>query len=85
MTSLTTLAFSLKESSSKIGVGVAENKELKTELLFIDLIKSEEDFSPTTLYDDYAISDRLFHWQSQNQTRNDNGSIENRNFFSQNI
>lgn len=60
-----------KKSSNR--EGVAENKNLNTELLFIDLIKSEEDFSPTTLYDDYAISETLFHWQSQNQTRSDSG------------
>ncbi|MFB1003524.1 MAG: DUF3427 domain-containing protein [Bacteroidia bacterium] len=35
--------------------------------------KSEENFSPTTMYDDYAISETLFHWQSQNKTRNDSG------------
>ncbi len=46
--------------------GVALNSELNTELLFINLIKSEENFSPTTLYDDYAINESLFHWQSQN-------------------
>lgn len=53
-------------SSNRIGVGIAENKELNTELLFINLIKSEEDYSPTTMYDDYAINESLFHWQSQN-------------------
>lgn len=46
--------------------GVAVNKALNTELLFINLIKSEKDFSPTTMYDDYAINETLFHWQSQN-------------------
>jgi superfamily II DNA or RNA helicase len=46
--------------------GVAENKDLNTELLFINLIKSEENFSPTTMYDDYALNETLFHWQSQN-------------------
>lgn len=46
--------------------GVAENTALNTELLFINLIKSEENFSPTTMYDDYAINETLFHWQSQN-------------------
>ena len=46
--------------------GSAENKELNTEILFINLIKSEENFSPTTMYDDYAISETLFHWQSHN-------------------
>jgi superfamily II DNA or RNA helicase len=46
--------------------GVAVNQTLNTELLFINLIKSEENFSPTTMYDDYAINEMLFHWQSQN-------------------
>ncbi|MFV7235094.1 DUF3427 domain-containing protein [Flavobacterium sp. ZB4R12] len=53
--------------------GVAENTDLNTELLFINLIKSEENFSPTTMYDDYAISETLFHWQSQNSSRPDIG------------
>lgn len=46
--------------------GIAENSGLNTELLFINLIKSEENFSPSTMYDDYAINETLFHWQSQN-------------------
>lgn len=53
-----------KKSSNR--EGAAENSELNTEILFINLIKSEEDFSPTTMYDDYAINETLFHWQSQN-------------------
>ncbi|MGO3181600.1 MAG: DUF3427 domain-containing protein [Aequorivita sp.] len=60
-----------KKSSNR--EGVAENKNLNTEILFVDLIKSEEDFSPTTMYNDYAVSETLFHWQSQNQTRSDRG------------
>lgn len=55
-----------KKSSNR--EGVALNKVLNTDALFINLKKSEEDFSPTTLYDDYAINELLFHWQSQNQT-----------------
>jgi superfamily II DNA or RNA helicase len=53
--------------------GAAFNKELNTDLLFVDLIKSEKDFSPSTLYQDFAISDRLFHWQTQNSARPDKG------------
>ncbi len=53
--------------------GVALNEELNTELLFINLIKSEENFSPTTMYDDYAVTDTLFHWQTQNSARPDRG------------
>lgn len=69
------VAFGLSTFNNKSSnrEGVAENKSLNTELLFVDLIKSEEDFSPTTMYDDYAINETLFHWQSQNQTRNDSG------------
>lgn len=60
-----------KKSSNREGVAFIE--KINTELLFIDLIKSEEDYSPTTMYNDYAISNLLFHWQSQNQTRDDLG------------
>lgn len=48
--------------------GVALNKNLNIEALFVTLKKSEKEYSPTTLYDDYAISESLFHWQSQNAT-----------------
>ncbi|MEO7176216.1 MAG: DUF3427 domain-containing protein, partial [Saprospiraceae bacterium] len=53
--------------------GVADSVALKTELLFINLIKSEEDFSPSTMYDDYAVTESLFHWQSQNATSPSSG------------
>ena len=32
------------------------------------LHKSEADYSPTTMYQDYAISPDLFHWESQSGT-----------------
>jgi hypothetical protein len=54
------------ERKSPSREGVAENSNLNTELLFINLIKSEENFSPTTMYDDYAVNETMFHWQSQN-------------------
>jgi hypothetical protein len=52
---------------------VAYSKDKNTELLFIILNKSEKDFSPTTLYDDFVISENLFHWQTQNAVRPDKG------------
>lgn len=54
------------ERKSPSREGVAENTNLNTELLFINLIKSEENFSPSTMYDDYAVNENMFHWQSQN-------------------
>ncbi len=48
--------------------GSVRLKELDTTIFFITLNKSEKHYSPTTLYDDYAISDKLFHWQSQSTT-----------------
>jgi len=56
------------EIASSNREGVALNKSLNTEAFFITLKKSAEEYSPTTLYDDYAISEYLFHWQSQNAT-----------------
>lgn len=63
---LAAFGLSTFERKSPSREGVAENQALNTELLFINLIKSEENFSPTTMYDDYAINEILFHWQSQN-------------------
>ena len=58
-----------KKSSSR--EGVLNIKDKNTELLFVTLEKTEDKYSPTTMYDDYAINDRLFHWQSQNSTKPD--------------
>lgn len=41
------------------------NRSLFKFTLFITLHKADKDYSPTTRYLDYAISDRLFHWESQ--------------------
>jgi superfamily II DNA or RNA helicase len=56
------------ENSSSNREGVAFNRSLNTELFFITLKKSEKEYSPTTMYDDYALNEILFHWQSQNST-----------------
>jgi len=48
--------------------GVKRFKDKKLDAFFITLNKSEKDYSPSTLYDDYAINERLFHWQSQSRT-----------------
>lgn len=48
--------------------GVAYKKSINTEALFITLKKSDKEYSPTTMYDDYALNEFLFHWQSQNST-----------------
>jgi hypothetical protein len=48
--------------------GVRYVESLRTDLLFVTLNKSEKQYSPSTMYNDYAISDRLFHWESQSTT-----------------
>jgi hypothetical protein len=45
--------------------GTHRLRDEKVELLFVTLRKSAEHFSPTTSYEDYAISSTLFHWQTQ--------------------
>lgn len=53
--------------------GVFNIKEQSIELLFVTLNKNEKQFSPTTMYHDYAINEDLFHWQSQNSARPERG------------
>ena len=51
--------------------GVRWRPDAQTDLFFVTLRKSERSFSPTTMYRDYALSRRLFHWESQNATHED--------------
>jgi len=53
--------------------GVFVLKDQNIELMFVTLDKNEKQFSPTTMYHDYAINEHRFHWQSQNNARPDKG------------
>ncbi|MEJ7774418.1 MAG: DUF3427 domain-containing protein, partial [Nocardioidaceae bacterium] len=59
---------SLSRSARGNITGVAWAEATRTDALMVNLRKSERDFSPTTMYRDYALSERLFHWESQNAT-----------------
>ncbi|MBQ0983681.1 DUF3427 domain-containing protein [Streptomyces sp. F63] len=48
--------------------GVRWCENIRTDALLITLEKDEKDFSPQTRYKDYAMSESLFHWESQNTT-----------------
>jgi hypothetical protein len=48
--------------------GVLHLKDRKLDVFFVTLQKSEDEYSPTTMYEDYLISHDLFHWQSQSNT-----------------
>lgn len=48
--------------------GVIYLKDKKLDVFFITLNKTEKQYSPSTMYEDYAINERLFHWQSQSTT-----------------
>jgi hypothetical protein len=56
----------MKPSIVREGVKYLSDK--KIDLFFITLNKSEKEYSPTTMYNDYSKNERLFHWQSQSTT-----------------
>jgi len=56
---------------ANIREGVKYLPEKKTDIFFVTLNKSEKDYSETTMYNDYSISENLFHWQSQSTTSAD--------------
>ena len=56
----------MKPSTIREGTKYLEDK--KIDVFMITLNKSDKDYLPSTLYKDYSISDRLFHWQSQSTT-----------------
>ncbi|HIZ97041.1 MAG TPA: DUF3427 domain-containing protein [Candidatus Janibacter merdipullorum] len=48
--------------------GVLHSPAIPADAFFITLKKSEADYSPTTMYRDFAISPTKFHWESQSST-----------------
>ncbi len=62
---LVTLDF-LKPATVREGVKWLPEKQL--DVFFVTLNKSDKDYSPTTMYNDYSINEDLFHWQSQSTT-----------------
>ena len=54
--------------------GVRYLANSQTDLLMVTLQKTETDYSPTTMYEDYAISETFFHWQSQSTTAADSAA-----------
>jgi superfamily II DNA or RNA helicase/HKD family nuclease len=58
----------LKRLPSGLQTGVLWSEEWKSDAFLITLSKSETDYSPTTMYRDYAISASLFHWETQGRT-----------------
>ena len=56
----------MKPSTAREGVKWLPDK--KIDVLFVTLNKSDKDYSPTTMYNDYSINETMFHWQSQSTT-----------------
>ena len=59
----------LKPATVREGVKWLPEKEI--DVFFVTLNKSDKDYSPTTMYNDYSINESLFHWQSQSTTAAD--------------
>lgn len=59
---------SLSRKPNSFREGVLYVPELNVDAFFITLRKTEERYSPTTMYRDYPISPELFHWESQSTT-----------------
>jgi hypothetical protein len=59
---------SLARKPSSFVAGVVWSEAIATDAFFVTLQKTEQGFSPTTMYRDYALSPELFHWESQNAT-----------------
>jgi superfamily II DNA or RNA helicase/HKD family nuclease len=47
--------------------GILWVPQSQSDVFFVDLHKAERDYSPTTMYRDYAINRELFHWESQSR------------------
>jgi len=58
----------LQRRPNSMREGVLKSEQWRSDAFLVTLKKSETDYSPTTMYRDYAISPTLFHWESQSTT-----------------
>lgn len=56
------------ERPHAIREGVKFEPVTRSDLFFVTLEKADKHYSPTTRYRDYALSPKLFHWESQSTT-----------------
>jgi superfamily II DNA or RNA helicase/HKD family nuclease len=56
------------DNPSSLREGVKWLPDEQADLFFVTLVKAEHHFSPTTMYQDRAITDELFQWESQSTT-----------------
>lgn len=66
---LTAVGYKTLERPSSHREGVLWMRDAGVELLFVTLDKSDKQYSPTTQYEDFAVSPTQFHWQSQSTVR----------------
>ncbi|ORB28014.1 DUF3427 domain-containing protein [Mycolicibacterium parafortuitum] len=57
-----------KRTPSTMREGVAWCPAVNADAFLITLKKTDTDYSPTTMYRDFALSPDLFHWESQSTT-----------------
>src|SRR5690625_1391880 len=68
---LAALGYYNEDKRPQFQEGVKYFKDKKLDIFFTTLNKSEKDISPSTMYEDYAINEKLFHWQSQTKVSED--------------
>ena len=56
--------------------GILWVPQAQSDVFFIDLHKAERDYSPTTMYRDYALNRELFHWESQSRQHDGQQTVQ---------
>jgi hypothetical protein len=65
------------DSAGMTGPGVISCKEINAVVALVTFQKSEQQFSPSTMYQDYPISRELLHWETQGRTSQASESGQN--------
>ena len=65
------------ESAGMTGTGVIPCPEINAVVALVTFQKSEHQFSPSTMYQDYPISRELLHWETQGVTSQESKSGQN--------
>jgi superfamily II DNA or RNA helicase len=65
------------DSAGITGVGRLHFPQIKTVVSLVTFQKTEKEFSPSTMYQDYPVSRELLHWETQGQTSQSSDTGQN--------
>lgn len=70
------ISAAIGQNGSVIMQGINYNRHTQLDSFFVTINKSETEFTPSTMYQDYAKSPKIFHWETPSRMTTDTREVQ---------